>query len=82
MCHYKMYRRTLRRRSWKRHANSKSKKSASSNISWHTCKICTFEFAKVINEQSRTRLIQFDKSCHGLNIEEKKTNEELIRFIG
>lgn len=46
-------------------------------------KICSFEFAKVMNEAIKDpRLIQFDKSGHGLNIEEKKTNEELIRFIG
>ena len=47
-------------------------------------KICSFDFAKVMNEAIKdSRLIQFDRSGHGLNIEEKeKTNEELMRFIG
>ncbi len=47
-------------------------------------KICPFEFAKVMNKGIKgSRLVQFDKSGHGLNIEEReKTNEELMRFIG
>lgn len=47
-------------------------------------KICPFDFAKVMNQGIKgSRLIQFDESGHGLNIEEKeKTNEELLRFIG
>lgn len=47
-------------------------------------KVCPFDFAKVMNQGIKgSRLIQFDESGHGLNIEEKeKTNEELMRFIG
>ena len=47
-------------------------------------KICPFDFAKVMNQAIKgSRLIQFDESGHGLNIEEKeKANEELMKFIG
>jgi non-heme chloroperoxidase len=47
-------------------------------------KICPFDFAKVMNQGiNGSRLIQFNESGHGLNIEEKdKTNEELMKFIG
>jgi non-heme chloroperoxidase len=47
-------------------------------------KICTFVLAKVMNQGIKgSRLIQFNESGHGLNIEEKdKTNEELMKFIG
>ncbi|MFL6488681.1 MAG: alpha/beta fold hydrolase, partial [Nitrososphaera sp.] len=47
-------------------------------------KICPFDFAKVMNQGIKgSRLIEFNESGHGLNIEEKdKTNEELMKFIG
>jgi non-heme chloroperoxidase len=47
-------------------------------------RICPFDFAKVMNQGIiGSRLIQFDESGHGLNIEEReKTNEELMKFIG
>jgi non-heme chloroperoxidase len=47
-------------------------------------KICPFDFAKVMNQGiTGSRLIEFNESGHGLNIEEKdKTNEELMKFIG
>jgi pimeloyl-ACP methyl ester carboxylesterase len=47
-------------------------------------KICPFDFAKVMNKGIKgSRLIEFNESGHGLNIEEKdKTNEELMKFIG
>jgi len=47
-------------------------------------KICPFDFAEVMNQGIKgSRLIEFNESGHGLNIEEKdKTNEELMKFIG
>jgi non-heme chloroperoxidase len=47
-------------------------------------KICPFDFAKVMNEGIKgSRIVQFQESGHGLNIEEKKkANEELMKFIG
>ena len=47
-------------------------------------KICAFDFAKVMSQGIKgSRLIEFNESGHGLNIEEKdKTNEELMKFIG
>jgi hypothetical protein len=38
----------------------------------------------IINHRTKdSRLVQFNESGHGLNIEEKdKTNEELMKFIG
>jgi pimeloyl-ACP methyl ester carboxylesterase len=47
-------------------------------------KVCPFDFAKVMNKEIKgSRLIEFNESGHGLNIEEKdKTNEELMKFIG
>jgi non-heme chloroperoxidase len=47
-------------------------------------KICPFDFAKVMSQGIKgSRLIEFNESGHGLNIEEKdKTNEELMKFIG
>jgi pimeloyl-ACP methyl ester carboxylesterase len=47
-------------------------------------KVCPFDFAKVMNQGIKgSRLVQFDESGHGLNIEEKeKANEELMRFMG
>lgn len=46
-------------------------------------KVCPFDLAKVMNHGIKgSKLVQFDKSGHGLNIEEKeKTNEELMKFI-
>jgi non-heme chloroperoxidase len=46
-------------------------------------KICPFDFAKVMNEGIKgSKLVKFEKSGHGLNIEEKeKANEELVKFI-
>jgi len=47
-------------------------------------KICPFDLAKVMNQGiTGSRLVQFNESGHGLNIEEKeKANEELMKFIG
>jgi len=47
-------------------------------------KICPFDFAKIMNQGIKgSKLVRFEQSGHGLNIEEKeKTNEELMRFIG
>ena len=47
-------------------------------------KICPFDFAKVMNQGIKgSRLIQFNESGYGLNIEEReKTNAELMKFIG
>jgi non-heme chloroperoxidase len=47
-------------------------------------KICPFDFAKIMNEGIKgSRIVQFQESGHGLNIEEKKkANEELMKFIG
>jgi pimeloyl-ACP methyl ester carboxylesterase len=47
-------------------------------------KICPFDFAKIMNEGIKgSRLVTFNESGHGLNIEEiEKTNEELMKFIG
>jgi pimeloyl-ACP methyl ester carboxylesterase len=47
-------------------------------------KICPFDFAKLMNQGIKgSRLVPFNESGHGLNIEEKeKTNEELMKFIG
>ena len=46
-------------------------------------KVCPFDFAKVMNEGIKgSKLVKFEKSGHGLNIEEKeKANEELVKFI-
>lgn len=46
-------------------------------------KVCPFDFAKVMNQAMKgSKLVQFDKSGHALNIEEKeKTNEELKTFL-
>jgi pimeloyl-ACP methyl ester carboxylesterase len=46
-------------------------------------KICPFDFAKVMNQGIKgSKLVPFDQSGHGLNIEEKeKMNEELMKFI-
>lgn len=46
-------------------------------------KICPVDLAKVMNQGIKgSKLVQFDNSGHGLNIEEKeKTNEELMKFI-
>jgi pimeloyl-ACP methyl ester carboxylesterase len=45
-------------------------------------KICPFDLAKVMNKgMEGSRLIMFENSGHGLNIEEKeKANEELAKF--
>jgi len=47
-------------------------------------KICPFDFAKVMSQGIKgSRLIEFNESGQGLNIEEKdKTNEQLMKFIG
>ena len=47
-------------------------------------KICRFDLAKVMNKGIEgSRLVEFNESGHGLNIEEKdKINEELMKFIG
>ncbi|MFL6477576.1 MAG: alpha/beta fold hydrolase [Nitrososphaera sp.] len=47
-------------------------------------KICPFDLAKVMNKGIEgSRLVEFNESGHGLNIEEKdKINEELMKFIG
>jgi len=47
-------------------------------------KICSFDLAKIMSEGiTGSKLVQFEKSGHGLNIEEiEKTNEELTKFIG
>lgn len=47
-------------------------------------KICSFDLAKVMNDGiSGSKLVRFEKSGHGLNLEEmEKTNEELMKFIG
>jgi len=47
-------------------------------------KICPFDFAKIMNKQIRgSKIVPFNESGHGLNIEEKeKTSEELMKFIG
>ncbi len=47
-------------------------------------KICPFDFAKLMKQGIKgSRLVPFNESGHGLNIEEKeKTNEELMKFIG
>jgi non-heme chloroperoxidase len=47
-------------------------------------KVCPFDLAKVMNEGIKgSKLVQFNESGHGLNIEEKeKTNAELMKFIG
>ena len=46
-------------------------------------KVCPFDLAKVMNQGIKgSKLVQFEKSGHALNIEEKeKTNEELVKFI-
>lgn len=46
-------------------------------------KICPFDFAKMMNKGIEgSRLVKFDNSGHGLNIEEKeKANEELTKFV-
>ena len=46
-------------------------------------KICPFDLAKVMNNGIKeSKLVQFNKSGHALNIEEKeKTNDELMKFI-
>lgn len=46
-------------------------------------KVCPFDLAKAMNEGIKgSKLVQFNESGHGLNIEEKeKTNEELVKFI-
>lgn len=46
-------------------------------------KICSFDLAKVMNDGiAGSKLIRFEKSGHGLSIEEmEKTNDELIKFI-
>jgi len=46
-------------------------------------KVCPFDLAKVMNQGIKgSKLVQFEKSGHALNIEEKeKTNEELMKFI-
>ncbi|HEX7033366.1 MAG TPA: alpha/beta hydrolase [Nitrososphaera sp.] len=46
-------------------------------------KVCPFDLAKVMNNGIKgSKLVQFEKSGHALNIEEKeKTNEELMEFI-
>jgi pimeloyl-ACP methyl ester carboxylesterase len=47
-------------------------------------KICSFDLAKIMNDGiAGSKLVRFEKSGHGLNIEEpEKTNEELMKFIG
>jgi len=47
-------------------------------------KICPFDLAKLMNKGIEgSRLVEFNESGHGLNIEEKdKINEELMKFIG
>ncbi|WKT57794.1 alpha/beta hydrolase [Candidatus Nitrosotenuis chungbukensis] len=46
-------------------------------------KICSFDLAKIMNDGiTGSKLVRFEKSGHGLNIEEmEKTNEELMKFI-
>lgn len=46
-------------------------------------KVCPFDFAKVMTQGIKgSKLVEFNKSGHALNIEEKeKTNEELMKFI-
>lgn len=46
-------------------------------------KVCSFEFAKVMNEGiSESKLVKFTASGHALNIEEAaKANEELMKFV-
>ncbi|HEY8110977.1 MAG TPA: alpha/beta hydrolase [Candidatus Nitrosotenuis sp.] len=46
-------------------------------------KICSFDLAKAMNDGiTGSKLVRFEKSGHGLNIEEmEKTNEELMKFI-
>ncbi len=46
-------------------------------------KVCSFEFAKVMNEGiSGSTLVKFTQSGHALNIEEApRTNDELMKFV-
>ena len=47
-------------------------------------RVCSFDFAKVMRDSiPNSKLVEFTKSGHALNIEEiQKTNEELLKFIG